>query len=508
MPGGLAVIDWAILLLYGLGTVVLGYTCGRRQKTTREYFTGSGRMNPMLIGFSMFATLLSTISYLAVPGEAISKGPGGLLNFLAYPFAFLIVVYAIIPVYMRSRVTSAYELLEERLGVRVRLLGAVLFLLLRLTWMSLLVFLSAKAVTVMLGVDESWIPLVTLLTGLVAVLYTSLGGLRAVVITDTFQALLMFGGACLAIGLVTWELGGLSWIPTGWQPHWDVQPLFSFDPGVRISILGSIFYVFVLTVCVAGGDQTMVQRFMATRDVRAARRAYLTHLIVSIVIIVSLWTVGFALLGYFQEFPGKLPGGIELIRNGDDVFPYYIAYMLPPGVSGLVVSAMFAAAMSSIDSGVNSITAVVTRDFLARFGRLPDSERKRTRIAKILAFTIGGVVVVGGSFLQHVPGNIWAVSNKTSSLLTAPVFGLFFFAFFVPFAKPLGVAVGTGLGILAGALTAFSGPLFGMDPVTGEDPVSFMWVAPCALAVDLSAGTLISYWQHRRSRGRVVRQQL
>ena len=398
MPGGLTAVDWTIILLYALGTVVLGYTCGRRQKTTREYFTGSGRMNPMLIGFSMFATLLSTISYLAVPGEAISKGPGGLLNFLAYPFAFLIVVYAIIPVYMRSRVTSAYELLEERLGVRVRLLGAVLFLLLRLTWMSLLVFLSAKAVTVMLGVDESWIPLVTLLTGLVAVLYTSLGGLRAVVITDTFQALLMFGGACLAIGLVTWELGGLSWIPTGWQPHWDVQPLFSFDPGVRISILGSIFYVFVLTICVAGGDQTMVQRFMATRDVRAARRAYLTHLIVSVVIIVSLWTVGFALLGYFQEFPGKLPGGIELIRNGDDVFPYYIAYMLPPGVSGLVVSAMFAAAMSSIDSGVNSITAVVTRDFLARFGRLPDSERKRTRIAKILAFAIGGVSR-GGRFL-------------------------------------------------------------------------------------------------------------
>ena len=371
MPGGLTAVDWAIIFLYALGTVALGYYYGRRQKTTREYFTGSGRMNPILIGFSMFATLLSTISYLAVPGEAISKGPGGLLNFLAYPFAFLIVAYAIIPVYMRSRVTSAYELLEERLGLGVRLLGAVLFLLVRLIWMSLLVYLSAKAMTVMLGVDESWIPLVTLLTGLVAVLYTSMGGLRAVVITDTFQTLLMLGGACLAIGLVSWELDGLSWIPAGWQAHWDVQPLFSFDPGVRISILGSIFYVFVLTVCVAGGDQTMVQRFMATRDARAARRAYLTHQIVSVVIIVSLWMVGFALLGFFLEFPGKLPAGIELTRNGDDVFPYYIAYMLPPGVSGLVVSAMFAAAMSSIDSGVNSITAVVSQDFLHRFGRLP-----------------------------------------------------------------------------------------------------------------------------------------
>ena len=504
MPGGLTIIDWAILLLYALGTVALGYYYGRRQKTTREYFTGSGRMNPILIGFSMFATLLSTISYLAVPGEAISKGPGGLLNFLAYPFAFLIVAYAIIPVYMRSRVTSAYELLEERLGLAIRLLGAVLFLMVRLIWMSLLVFLSAKAMALMMGVDPSWIPMITLLTGLVAVLYTSLGGLRAVVITDTVQTLLMFGGACLAIGLVTWELGGLGWVPTGWQPHWDVQPLFSFDPGVRVSILGSIFYVFVLTVCVAGGDQTMVQRFMATRDARAARRAYLTHQIVNVVVIVSLWMVGFALLGFFREFPGKLPAGIELTGNGDDVFPYYIAYLLPPGISGLVVSAMFAAAMSSIDSGVNSITAVVNQDFLARFGKLPENERARTRIAKILAFVIGALVVVGSSFLEHVPGNIWAVSNKTSALLTAPIFGLFFFAFFVPFAKPLGVGVGTILGVLAAGLTAFSGSIFGMNPVTGEDPVSFIWVAPVALTVDLSAGTLVSYWQHRRRQRRIA----
>ena len=505
MPGGLTAVDWAILLLYALGTVVLGYTCGRRQKTTREYFTGSGRMNPTLIGFSMFATLLSTISYLAVPGEAISKGPGALVNFLAYPFAYLVVAYAIIPVYMRSRVTSAYELLEERLGLGVRLLGSAMFLLVRLIWMSLLIYLSAKAMTVMMGVDESWIPLVTLLTGLVAVLYTSLGGLRVVVITDTLQTLLMWGGACLAIGLVTWKLGGFSWVPTGWQPHWDVQPLFSFDPGVRISVLGSIFYVFVLTVCIAGGDQTMVQRFMATQDAGAARRAYLTHLIVTVVILVALWMVGFALLGFFQEFPGKLPAGMDLTRNGDDVFPYTIAFMLSPGVSGLVVAAMFAAAMSSIDSGVNSMTAVVSRDFLERFGRLPESERARTRVAKILAFVIGGLIVAGSSFLEQVPGNIWAVTNKTSSLLVAPIFGLFVYAFFVPFAKPLGVWAGTTLGVLAAGLIAFSGPLFGMDPVTGEDPVSFMWVAPSALAVDLSAGTLISYWQHRRSRGRVVR---
>ncbi len=500
-PGdGLALIDWTIILLYALGTIALGYYYGRRQTTAKEYFTGSGRMNPILIGFSMFATLLSTISYLAVPGEAIGKGPGGMLNFLAVPFIYVVVAYAFIPVYMRSRVMSAYEFLEERLGLRIRLLGAVLFLLVRLIWMSLLVYLSAKAMTIMMGVDESWIPVITLFTGLVAVLYTSLGGLRVVVVTDTFQTLLMLGGACLVIGIVTYNLGGLGWVPTTWQSHWDSQPLFSFDPGVRISVLGSIFYVFVLSVCLAGGDQTMVQRFMATKDTRAARRAYLANHIVGLTIVIALWVVGFALLGFFQVYPERLPDGIDLAQNGDKVFPYYIAFMLPPGISGLVVVAMFAAAMSSIDSGVNSITAVVSRDFLERFGRLPEDERKRTRMAKIMAFGIGAVIVVGSSFLDSVPGNIWAVSNKTSSLLTAPIFGLFFFAFFVPFARPLGVGVGAILGIAVAILTAFSGLIFGMNPATGEDPVSFMWVAPASLAVNLPVGTLISYWQHRRAR--------
>ena len=140
-------------------------------------------MNPTLIGFSMFATFLSTSSYLAVPGEAIGRGPIGILNLLAYPVVFVIVGYVFLSLLMRRRVTSAYEFLEARL-----------FLGLRLIWMALIVYLSAKAMTVMLDVDESWIPLIAVCTGLVAVVYTSLGGFRAVVITDTVQALLMLGG--------------------------------------------------------------------------------------------------------------------------------------------------------------------------------------------------------------------------------------------------------------------------------------------------------------------------
>ena len=172
---GLQAVDWAIVFLYAVSTITLGWWIGRRQKDPKEYFVGSGNMNPLLIGVSLFATLLSTISYLALPGESIGKGPIYLTNLVAYPFIFLIVGYVLLPVYMRQRVTSAYELLEMRLGLSLRLLGAFLFLLLRLFWMSLLVFLTAEAIVIMIGVDESHIPLIVLITGTIAITYTDFG---------------------------------------------------------------------------------------------------------------------------------------------------------------------------------------------------------------------------------------------------------------------------------------------------------------------------------------------
>jgi len=228
--------------------------------------------------------------------------------------------------------------------------------------------------------------------------------------------------------------------------------------------------------------------------------------------------VGFSLLAYFQAHPEVLPDNWDLKQNADDMFPRYIAYHLPIGVSGLVVAAMFAAAMSSIDSGVNSITAVVMTDFLDRFGLRPKTDRSHVRIAQILAFSIGAIVVVGSSYVGLVKGNITAVTQKTTNLLVTPIFALFFFALFVPFARPKGVWVGAVCGIATASLLAFSGPIvqwlvinYGVDPATFGtewvlrknqetgvmedmivDPVSFQWIGPVALCVNLLAGTLVS----------------
>ena len=285
-----------------------------------------------------------------------------------------------------------------------------------------------------------------------------------------------------------------------------------------------MFMMVTWIICTAGGDQTSVQRFMATGDATSARRAYAIQLIASTVVTIVLGLVGVALLGYFGSRPDQLPVGMDLFDDADHIFPWYIAHRLPVGIDALVVSAMFAAGMSSIDSGVNSITAIVMIDFLDRFGKHPSTERGHVLTAKLLAFSIGAIVVIGSSFMGVIPGNITAVTNKTVNLLTSPIFGLFFFAFFVPFARPVAVWIGTICGILTAVVIAFSGPLvtwldlhwgikaetFGVslqdkvDNLTGEifllapDPISFQWIGPAALLVNLVVGIGLSWILSRR----------
>ncbi len=516
---GLQWLDWVLIVLYAVSTIGLGLYFSRRTKSMQEYFTGSGNMNPILIGVSLFATLLSTISYLSVPGEAAGKGPVNQIAILGLPVVFFVVGFVMLPIYMKFRVTSAYELLEEKLGLGLRLLGATMFLALRLVWMTLLVYLASEAMTVMMGLDPKWIPVVAAITGVVAVIYTSLGGLQAVVITDLLQTVLLFGGAILVVMTVSWDFGGLGWIPTAWHANWDSQPLLPIEDGavsfkLRISGLGALLSSTIWYIATLGGDQTTVQRFMATTDARAARRALATQLIVGTTVTITLCAVGFAVLAFFEQNPDKLPASINLKDNADKLFPRYIAYHLPVGVSGLVVAAMFAAAMSSIDSGVNSVTAVVLRDYIGRFRKTMITEKQQLQLARVLAFSIGGIVVLSSTLMRFIQGNITEMTGKTVNLLTVPIFGLFFFALFVRKPSRCAVWAGVAAGTITAFVIAFSGPLsyvlfdrFGIHPdtlgtefieitdkVTGEvrtscnDPISFQWISPMALAVNIGVG--------------------
>jgi SSS family solute:Na+ symporter len=498
---GLIAVDWLVIGLYLAFILAQGWYYSRQQTSGGEFLVAKGRpMSSMLVGLSLFATLMSTISYLGKPGEIISKGPMvAIAQILVVPVAYVVVAYVVLPTIMRQRVTSVYEYLEARIGVVGRLLGAILFIFLRLVWMGLMTYLTSVVLAVVMGLDPKWVPALSIAVGGVAIAYSSMGGFRAVVMTDTLQATLLFAGAISAIGVIAWQTRGIGWFPTSWSPTWDTQPIFSLDPYVRITLTGSFIHMLLWRVATSCGDQTAVQRFMAVKDMRAARHMFLVNSWAVIVTTILLALVGFALLGFFTQFTQALPPEMTIDKDADKLFPYFIAHYLPPGLSGLIVTAFIAAAMSSLDSGVNAITAVISKDFLERFNRFPQAEVDRVRLMRWITLGIGVTVIALGLLVKHVPGNVYAVTNKTANLVSVPIFGLFVMAWYMPFVTPLGALIGTLCSVIVAVLVGF------WDVITGREAFSFQYIGVSSIVVSLAVGALLSRYGPRREDRRGTR---
>lgn len=492
---GLRPLDWIVIFLYGGVLLAIGAFYSRRQKSTEDYFVGGRNMKSWLVGLSLFATLLSTISYLAQPGEMIKHGPGVLTGYFYVPIVFVVVGYLLIPRFMRLKVTSAYEVLEAQFGRSGRLFGATLFLATRLVWMALMMFLTAKVMVVVLGIDQRWTPLVIALTGIVTVAYTGAGGLEAVVMTDVLQFFVLMAGALVTILLISIHLGSVSaWFPTSWSPNWDRQPFFSFDPTVRVTVVGSILNTALWWICTASSDQMAVQRYAATPDARTARRAFLINCIADVTVGLILAAVGFALLAYFRS--GVAGQGVDPLANADYLFPKFIANYVPAGVAGLVIAGMFSAAMSSLSSGINSSVTVLTVDFIGQSEGNANDGRASVRRARLLSYGIGVLVIGLGMVIGAVPGNITEVTNKTNGLFVGPLAGLFILALFVPFATCFGAVWGAVYGFAAAFVVAY------WDILSARPGLSFQYIIAAALGVHLVVGLALSLMARKGPSGR------
>jgi len=484
---GMAWPDWVVIALYMLAMLAVGWYYSRRTKSTEDYLLGGRTMRPLSVGLSLFATLMSTITYLMLPGEVIRNGPMVLAMLAAFPFVYLIAGWLLIPFIMRLRVTSAYEILETRLGVGVRLLGSFFFLLMRLLWMAAIIYATTSTVLVPLAGLPRWTtPLLCALLGAITVVYTSMGGLRAVVVTDVTQTIILFGAAVLTLVLVSLRLGGVeSWFPTHWPAQWP-EPTWGFNLPARMTFLGAMLAHFTWWICTAGSDQMAIQRYLATRDARAARGVLATSLLANVFVYVILAAVGMALLAYFRLNPHLIPDGATLLDDADRLFPHFIACGMPPGLSGLVVAGLLAAAMSSLSSGVNSSCSVITVDFIDRFRRRRDSETDHVKLAKLISVFVGVAVVALSSGVGMVGGNLLELAFKVVNLLTAPLFGLFFMAMFVRRATAVGTFTGAAFGTATVVLINY------WETITGSPGISFLWAMPLGLLVQVATGVLAS----------------
>lgn len=489
LRNGLGAFDWVVVILYGMGMLGIGVYYSYRMKTSEDFYLGGRTMRPGMVGLSLFATMLSTVTYLAVPGELMKHGPAYMATIIAIPFIYLIVGYLIIPHIMGLPITSAYEFLEMRFGKPMRLLGCVIFLVSRLIWMGLVIFTCAKIVSHATGLPPEYVKPLSFGLGVITIIYSSIGGLRAVVMTDVVQTAILFLGAIITVVMVSIKMRGLGWFPTEWAPNWDHQPLFSFDPTVRATVFGSVLAAMTWWVCTSGSDQMAIQRYLATRDagglgaVRAARRAFLVNNIANACVTAILAMLGFALLGFYHLHPEYLGSKANLQQDADFLFPHFIVNFLGYGFAGLVISGMLAAAMSSLSSGVNSTCTVINTDLLGYLLRENLSEKSRLRLARTTSFLVGAAVILLSLVIGNIPGNLVDVTSRTSNLLVAPLFGLFFFGIFVRRATAFGTALGSLYGFLAAFLMAFSA-------AAGWPEMSWQWILPTALVTNLVAGTL------------------
>ena len=196
----LCVLDSTVLVIYVVAMLLIGWYFARRTRASEDYLLGGRRMNALVVGLSLFASLLSTISYLGYPAEMISHGPIILAGFIGYPVIVAVVGWVLIPAIMRWEVTTAYQILERRFHASVSVLASIIFLIIRLIWMALIISLMAtKIIVPLLGIDPQGALWVSAVIALITVAYASAGGLRAVVVTDVVQTLILFGGALLAL---------------------------------------------------------------------------------------------------------------------------------------------------------------------------------------------------------------------------------------------------------------------------------------------------------------------
>jgi SSS family solute:Na+ symporter len=477
-------LDWIIIIGYGIGMLLVGFYYSRKNKSSDDYLLGGRGMKSWKVGISLFATMFSAITYLALPGEMIKHAPMIFVSIFALPFVYYVVAYFFIPFIMKLQVSSAYELLEKKVGARNRLVASVYFLIMRFLWMSVIIYLvSQKIIIPIMGWSEQTSLMVSIVMGIITIIYTSTGGLRGVVLTDVVQSFVLFGGTILAIVLIIRELGSPSaLIPAEWPDHWAGWVFF--DTKVRVSFLTAVISTFGWHVCTAGSDQMTIQRYLATRDVKGARRMFLNSVVMNILVHILLFCLGLALFAYVSMRPGFL-GGWSVHEKADTLFPRYIAIALPAGFSGIVIAGLLAAAMSSLSSGINSSSLSIVNDFILRARDKTMSEDQKIKLAQLISLAIGVIIVLLSLAMGNIRGNLLELTYKTTNLLSGPLFVPFFMSMFIKRAKSNATFTGTLMSGISAILVGFSYELFSID-------ISFLWIIPISFSVGVIISVVLS----------------
>lgn len=469
-------LNWTVLGAYLIGMLLLGFYFMRRESGAEDFFKGGGRIPWWAAGISIYATMLSAITYMAYPAKAYAT------DWTYYPMliTILIVSFPVIryylPFFRRLNVTSAYEYLERRFNASTRLMASALFIIFMVARMALVLYLPSLALTAVTGID---IYTCIVLMGIITIIYCTMGGVEAVVWGDVVQGFILVGGALFAaVYLVIGTEGGIGGFFDIAMAD-DKMRLFDWSFDYR----SATFWVIILggmanNLISYTSDQTVIQRYLTTKDENSARRSILMNGFMSVFVSIAFFAIGAGLYTFFKTHPADLD---FTMGKTDTIFPFFMMSQLPAGLAGLLIAAIFAATMSTISSNINSVATAFSVDFYKRFHESA-SDHSMLRTARA-ACIISGVIGVGIALLMAT-WNILSLLDffqEILGLLSSGLGGLFLMGIFFPRISGRAALIG----FLSGVLTLFLVKYF--------TDTSFLLYGFIGMAVSVCVGLIMSY---------------
>lgn len=433
---GFSIIDYITLIAYFGVLVMMGLYFARQGSSTEDFFLAGRRMPWWATGLSIFGTQLSSISFMAVPAKVYSTDWVYFLLQMTIIMVAFPVVFFYLPHFRRAKMTSAYEYLENRFNLPVRMYASVSFVLYQLGRMAIVLFLPAIALSTVTGIG---VYTCIILMGVLATLYTVMGGIKAVIWTDVVQVFVLYGGALLSLVILLFKTdGGLAAIVSegidydkfhmfNWTGDWTTT-------AVWVVIVGNFF----LNLVPYTSDQAVVQRYFTTKDEKAAAKSIWTNAALLLPSTLTLFMLGTGLWAFYRSNPELLNPALPT----DSIFPLFIAQQLPVGIAGLLIAAVFAASMSTLDSSLNSVSAALVTDFYVRFRpSAPDS--RRLALARMLTAGLGALATATSIALATFDvGSLWDTFQGMMGLLGGGLAGLFALGIFFRSANGAGAMTG------------------------------------------------------------------
>lgn len=487
---GFTWLDYGILAFYIAGVTVLGSLFSRGQRNPGDFFLAGRSMRWLPMTLSVIATDFSAISFLGVPGYVVDRDLLLQIEPLLFIWVLPLTMYLFVKFFYRLGLISAYEYLERRFNVSLRTSCSLLFICLRLSWMSTALYATALALTQVTNLPF-WGCVIAM--GVFTTIYSALGGMKAVIWTDVAQFFVFtFAILLVLIKCIVSIPGGMSkiWQTASLAGH---TRLFHFEGGLRefntqAVIVGGTFLLLISY----GVDQIIIQRYLTARSIDQIKHGMVFQVFFQPVLVWALALIGLSVFSYYAYFPDRLPAGVE----PDKWFPYFLVHELPAGVSGIVVAGLLAATMSSISSGVNSLTAASMVDFYRRFFVAGKQYSKpaalgagvthtavqdlhELRLSQILT-VVWGLAATGLALVVGKIGVIAVIAKTLSGFFGGVLLGVFLLGIVVPRANGTGVLLGAIIGFLTISVVGLA------------SSINLFWYAPIGCIVTIFCGLFLS----------------